>query len=256
MEGCDSMRRLNERPRSKLRGITAVIYILSAKQASRNLPEEIKSKINLTFWSIVLGVVSAVTVQAAPTITGFKPSNGTIGDNVIITGTDFIFPNLSSNKVRFNGVPATVIKASSAANLEVTVPLGANTGPITIDNSKGSVKSSYSFEVPLGKNPIASSGIIPGPGDRKELETFLSGFMMADGSDSKVYYAPPKAILWVDKKEDKDGYVNVHFVCGFNTSVCDRSNNYINNSKTGPYKDGNIVDIKVEYKIEAAKLKD
>jgi len=207
------------------------------------------------FWTFVLVVGSVSTALAAnPIISGFTPKKGSVGDNVIINGADFIFPNLSSNKVKFNDKPATVTILPSEKQLVVTVPKGAISGPITITNSYGSVTSTNSFEVISSIDQIASSGSAPGAGDRKELDAFISGFTLADGSNDIVYYAPPKAILWVDTKKDNDGYVTVHFVCGFLSAVCSKTSSGYVKPESGPYKDGNIVDLHVEYKIEASKL--
>jgi hypothetical protein len=213
------------------------------------------AKFNLLFWAFVLVVGSASTSLAAnPSISGFTPKKGSVGDNIIINGEGFVFANLSSNTVRFSGKRAVVAVAPTANQLVVTVPDGAIPGRISVVNSNGQVDSNEAFEVIATSNQIASSGSAPGPGDRKELDTFINGFMIADGSSNTVYYAPPEAILWIDTKKDNEGYVTVHFVCGFLSAACDKTSSGYVKPESGLYKDGNIVDLHVEYKIEASKL--
>jgi hypothetical protein len=64
------------------------------------------------------------------TIKSFKPATGAPGTAVTIKGAGFN----GSSKVAFDGVPATVISASSS-KLKALVPAGAGTGPITVTNA-------------------------------------------------------------------------------------------------------------------------
>ncbi len=84
-----------------------------------------------------------VITQPPPTITGFSPSSGRVGDQITISGTNFI--NVSS--VAFNGVPATTFSVTSATSILATVPTNATTGPITVTNSFGTGVSTGSFVV-------------------------------------------------------------------------------------------------------------
>lgn len=69
-----------------------------------------------------------------PKIDGFTPSSGKAGDKVTITGSGFLDSNVvstSGNNVLFNGVPATVLGASTTT-IEAEVPQGATTGRISV----------------------------------------------------------------------------------------------------------------------------
>lgn len=87
---------------------------------------------------------SDIVVLQKPTIDGFSPTHAKVGANVVITGTNFgagtkVF--FSSNK---QATPVTVISDTS---IQVKVPAGAVTGPITVSNAGGSSTSSTSFTV-------------------------------------------------------------------------------------------------------------
>jgi hypothetical protein len=67
---------------------------------------------------------------STPTITNYDPSSGKAGDLIAIAGTNFSTVT-GNNSVKFNGLSATVTQAS-ATLLNVTVPVGATTGAITV----------------------------------------------------------------------------------------------------------------------------
>ena len=79
---------------------------------------------------------------AAPTISGFSPTSGPVGTSVTITGTNFG----SLEAVMFAG---NVYAAGSftATQIVATVPSGAQTGPITVTTSGGSVTTTTNFTV-------------------------------------------------------------------------------------------------------------
>ena len=104
------------------------------------------------------GVRSDIVVLQKPTITGFSPTSGKVGSNVVITGTNFgtgtkVF--FSSNK---QATPVTVLSDTS---IQVKVPAGAVSGPITVSNAGGSSTSSTSFTVTT--NASSSTAIVPRP---------------------------------------------------------------------------------------------
>ena len=75
------------------------------------------------------------TYLPAPTITSINPTSGAAGISVTITGTNFD-PVAANNTVKFNGVAATVITASTT-QLVVTVPATGTTGNITVTTAGG-----------------------------------------------------------------------------------------------------------------------
>lgn len=84
---------------------------------------------------------SAGLFYAPPGITSFSPTHGLPGINVVITGSNF----LGATVVRFNGVNATFIPPTNNTTLVATVPVGAQTGPITVGAPAGTNTSAASF---------------------------------------------------------------------------------------------------------------
>lgn len=87
-----------------------------------------------------------VESSAAPTITGFSPSVGVPGTSVTIMGTNF--QNVTANNtVRFNVTQATPT-ASTATELQTTVPAAATSGHVTVATAYGTAVSTGDFFVP------------------------------------------------------------------------------------------------------------
>jgi len=86
--------------------------------------------------------------RAGPTdvsIIEFTPDAGPTGATVTIYGTGFS-ATAAQNAVSFNGTAATVVSAMPA-ELVVTVPTGATTGPISVTSPNGSANSGSNFVV-------------------------------------------------------------------------------------------------------------
>ena len=96
----------------------------------------------------------SVTFTIAPLFAGVRidsisPTSGNVGSSVTLTGDGFVVNPANStdnsaatgNAVSFAGsAPATITQAS-ATQLTVNVPNDANSGPITVTNSRGSASS-------------------------------------------------------------------------------------------------------------------
>jgi FG-GAP-like repeat/Putative metal-binding motif/Secretion system C-terminal sorting domain len=95
--------------------------------------------------SLVLALLMApMLVFAQPHITSFSPVSGAPGDQVTINGSGF-YTVSQSNAVFFNGVKA-IVNSASATQLNVTVPLGATHGKITVvdlQNQKQGSSNTY-----------------------------------------------------------------------------------------------------------------
>ncbi len=85
---------------------------------------------------------SPFTVVGVPTITSFTPTSGAAGTLVTITGTNFEF----ISNVRFNGTIASYTVVNNTT-ITATVPGGATTGPIAIQNGSGIGTSSTNYTV-------------------------------------------------------------------------------------------------------------
>jgi sugar lactone lactonase YvrE len=100
----------------------------------------------------------------APTITNFFPASGITGAQVVIDGTNFS-SSAQDNIVKFNGVVASIINASST-QLTVTVPNTATTGKISVTVNNKNAISIPDFIV-LGPPTITSFAPTNGrPGDQ------------------------------------------------------------------------------------------
>ena len=82
------------------------------------------------------------TVQPAPTITSFTPSQGAVGTTVLITGTGFT----GVSSVTFNNVSAAFV-FNSDTQITATVPTTATTGPIRVTTPGGTATSAANFVV-------------------------------------------------------------------------------------------------------------
>ncbi len=90
---------------------------------------------------------SSVSLRAyfPPVITAFDNS-GAVGTHVLLNGVNFSAIK-AGNQVLFNGVPATVDNVLDGNRLLVTVPGGAQSGPVSIQTSGGFFATSSDFTV-------------------------------------------------------------------------------------------------------------
>jgi RHS repeat-associated protein len=84
------------------------------------------------------------TIGATLAISTIEPTSGAVGTTVTLTGTGFD-PVPGNNALSFRGVNNTTVIAqalsTTATQMTVRVPAGADTGPITLTNSRGSAQS-------------------------------------------------------------------------------------------------------------------
>src|SRR6185437_6117895 len=79
----------------------------------------------------------------APSIIGFTPTHGNAGTLVTITGTSFT----NATAVSFNGTPATTFVVTDNSTINVFVPDGATTGPISVTGPGGTGTSATPFTI-------------------------------------------------------------------------------------------------------------
>jgi endonuclease G len=116
-------------------------YITSANQ--------IQFDTGFTFFTALPSDVAAALLNQVdgqtnppPVITGFSPTNGATGTNVVISGTNFS----SASEVTFNGVSATY-NVNSAVQITATVPGNATSGQLSVTTPGGTAISANSFTV-------------------------------------------------------------------------------------------------------------
>ena len=99
---------------------------------------------------LILGLGKAVAADA-PTISSFAPESGPVGTTVVINGANFV-PPLS---IVFAG-NASAAGSFTSTKITVTVPDGAQTGPITINTANGSVSTATNFVIGAAAIPVAT----------------------------------------------------------------------------------------------------
>jgi YD repeat-containing protein len=86
------------------------------------------------------------TTCASASIFGFNPNNGPVGMQLTIWGDGFS-ATPSQNTVTFSGGATASVISSSLTSIAVTVPSGAQNGPITVTAPTGTVTSTATFKV-------------------------------------------------------------------------------------------------------------
>ncbi|MEY2466597.1 MAG: large repetitive protein [Verrucomicrobiota bacterium] len=102
---------------------------------------------------------SSGNFYGAPIITDFNPKHGLPGTNVTITGTNF----LGTTAVKFFNNINAVITSINNGQIVVTVPNGAQTGPITIVAPAGSTSTATSFGLDYTNNLVLLMSDAPDP---------------------------------------------------------------------------------------------
>jgi len=108
-------------------------------------------------WGAVLAAFKAASGGGggtAPTITSLSKSNGTVGDSITITGTNF-GTSQGAITVTFNGTVATVT-SSSSTSIATSVPAGAITGYVVVTVS-GLDSNGIWFTVNVSNPPTITS---------------------------------------------------------------------------------------------------
>ena len=102
-----------------------------------------------------------------PSVTGFSPSSGRVGTNVIIRGVNLT----NATGVHFGSIAASSFTVTANTNVTVTVPIGAITGPVTVQTPGGSFVTVSNFVVLpaiLGFNPpkgnVGTNVVVTGSG--------------------------------------------------------------------------------------------
>src|SRR5436309_9879173 len=100
------------------------------------------SRLQQTTANILDAFLTGAPGGSAPTITSFAPTSGPVGTSVTLSGTNFT----GATAVTFNGVSAS-FTVTSATTIQVTVPAGATTGPLSVTTPGGTATSTNNFTV-------------------------------------------------------------------------------------------------------------
>jgi hypothetical protein len=104
---------------------------------------------NATTGNVVVTVNSvphSAGFTVSPLITTLTPGSGTVGTSVTVSGSNF-GASQGSNTVTFNGQSAGTASSWSNASITVTVPSGAQTGPVVVTVG-GYASNPVTFTVP------------------------------------------------------------------------------------------------------------
>ncbi len=132
----------------KFNGTTATVLTASTTILTATVPSSATTgSISVTVGANTATSAASFTVgtSPAPTITTVSPAIGPPGTVVTITGTNYN-TTPTKNKVTFSPTYA-VVSTASATSLSVTVPIGAQSGPIGVATLNGSVLSANEFFV-------------------------------------------------------------------------------------------------------------
>lgn len=115
-----------------------------------------------------------VSCVVTPTITSFTPANNNCGASgtVVLTGTNYI----GITNVSFGGVSAPYV-VNSTTQITATIPVGANSGPISVSNNTATGFSATSFFV-LAPPPVTTGVTICAGGTGSiSSSTVCNGFV-------------------------------------------------------------------------------
>ena len=102
---------------------------------------------NVVQSSVFSNVARATTLEAlAPALTRFTPMQGPVGTRVTLTGTNLF----EATSIEFNKISAPDFEILSGSRIEVTVPDGATSGPISVVAPGGEAVSADPFTVTTG----------------------------------------------------------------------------------------------------------
>lgn len=131
-------------------GVTGVQFNGLAANFSATAATQIRATVPASATTGPIRVVSAqgtanstnaLVVTRAPVITGFSPSFGIAGVQVIISGINF----QDVKGVSFNGISATGFGKPAENQINASVPANATTGPIRVTNAFGVGVSAQTF---------------------------------------------------------------------------------------------------------------
>lgn len=157
----------------KFNGVAAVFSVDDSTKISTHVPTGATTGPVTVTTGAGTATSSTFTVGGGgPTVTGFTPSHGKIGDEVTIKGSKLT----GTTSVTFNGV-TSVFSVKSDSKIKATVPPNARTGKIVVTSPAGTSTSADDFtvDVVLHLRSISlhlfgrlnASGLVTAPDDYK-----------------------------------------------------------------------------------------
>lgn len=147
----------------KFNGSVATVTQASTTQLTATVPEDATSGPI----SVTVGTNTGMSSQSFlvnPTIDGFYPDSGFVGDIIYLWGTGFGDAFTNGDAVTVNGVSATILDSTAEySDLDFVVPPGAATGQIGLTRVDGGAATSDSDFVVLPSPEIDSFSPPEGP---------------------------------------------------------------------------------------------
>lgn len=91
--------------------------------------------------------MNSLSYNVIPTLESLLPDSGYVGDTVTITGTGFDAWHPESNRVWFTNGNNTYAIDATETSIDVIVPTGTTTGPVTVFTNTPRVTSTFNFHV-------------------------------------------------------------------------------------------------------------
>ncbi len=172
-------------------------------------------KSNLTKYASLFVLAAALLVSACSSnsdeeplaINSFSPTSGTVGTEVTISGTSFA-PTAGDNSVTFAGNASATVTSASESSLNVTVPEGAQTGPITVEVGGESATSGTDFTVEEGQAELAINSFSPKSG-QVGSEVTITGAGFADTRSGNSVTFSGDAVATVESASSTELVVTV-----------------------------------------------
>lgn len=140
----------------KFGNLQAAVISASSNQLAVIVPAGTTTQpISVTVNGLTGTSVASFIIIYPPVINSFNPQSGQVGTSVTISGANFS-TTAANNIVRFGSVQATV-NSSTDAQINVTVPAGAFTQPISVTVNGLTAYSSSPFNIPPPQPPIINS---------------------------------------------------------------------------------------------------
>jgi RHS repeat-associated protein len=132
------------------------------------------------------GVSFSTPSSPAPVITGMSATTGSVGSQVVITGSGF-GTTQSSSVVTLNDAPVT-INSWSNTSIVVTIPTGATSGPLLVSVSP-TMNNSNPVEFEVTTNPLPTSWLDQDVGSTgmSGSATYSNGVFTVTGAGAEIY---------------------------------------------------------------------
>jgi uncharacterized repeat protein (TIGR01451 family) len=151
---------------------------------------------------------SASLFYVPPVITGFSSSNSPAGSLITVYGKNL----LGATAVSFNGTAATFIPPTENTQLEVSVPLGFTTGPVSVTTPGGTTSSADKYYGAASLTGFTPTNGLPG------TSVTITGHNL-DGTSQVLFNGLPAGSVSVVNNNTVQATVPANATTGFITVI-------------------------------------